>query len=137
MYRISLCWSWSFLGSYFRHSSGGNLSLNQLWLKLSLYTGLKITAGQWPDKMTIRNIFDRTFLNFRRSCLTGQVLILAGHCPLNGRYFEPWYIALRRVNLTSKENGSTYLRVIIKNYSYLYILYFIFYILHFYMLYGS
>jgi len=37
--------------------------------------------------MTIQTIFDRTFLNFEGR-LTGQVLILAGLCPLNGRYFE-------------------------------------------------
>jgi len=50
--------------------------------------GLKITAGQWPDKMLFKTIFDRTFLIFEGR-LTGQVLILAGHCPLTGRYFEP------------------------------------------------
>jgi len=53
-----------------------------------MLTGLKITAGQWPDKMTIQTIFDQTFLIFK-GCLTRQVLILAGHCPLTGRYFEP------------------------------------------------
>jgi len=52
-------------------------------------TGLKITASQWLDKMTVQTIFDRTFLNFE-GCLTGQVPILAGHCLLTGRYFEPW-----------------------------------------------
>jgi len=26
--------------------------------------GLKITAGQWPDKMLFKTIFDRTFLIF-------------------------------------------------------------------------
>jgi len=64
------------------HPSGG-------WeLENCTVSGLKITAGQWPDKMTIQTIFDRTFLNFEGR-LTGQVLILAGHCPLTGRYFGP------------------------------------------------
>jgi len=104
---------------------GGNLSLNQLWLKLSLHTGLKITAGQWPDKMTIRNIFDRTFLNFwrmfdRSSAYFGWSLSIER--PL---FWALKYIVLRRVNLTSRENGSAYLRVIIIVICTSYILYFI------------
>jgi len=63
-----------------------------IMVKLNNYlypdAGLKITAGQWPDKMTVQNNFDRTFLIFEGR-LTSQVLILAGHCPLTGRYFEP------------------------------------------------
>jgi len=33
-----------------------------------------------------KQIFDQTFLIFEGR-LTGQVLILASHCPLAGRYF--------------------------------------------------
>ena len=42
-----------------------------------------ILKGSRP-KMTGRN--DR-----RDESLTGQVHDQAGHCPLTGRYFEPWY----------------------------------------------
>jgi hypothetical protein len=32
------------------------------------------------------------FINFGMANLTGQLRILAGHCPLTGRYFAPWKI---------------------------------------------
>jgi len=70
---------------------------------LFLSSGLKITAGQWPDKMLFKTIFDWTFLIFEGR-LIGQVLILAGYCPLTGRYFEPWVV-------NNKESLTLFLKI--------------------------
>jgi len=81
----------------------GKLVENIIFI-ITCIPGLKITAGQWPDKMTVQNNFDRTFLNFEGR-LTGQMLILAGHCPLTSRYFEPYIpLTFKTISHSMKTN---------------------------------